>query len=104
MVNMKCDCEKEVKVAVAQYQRESKNRRLANEDLYHFTYNKYFESIPIKEISDILNKYGFDSEPLEGIYTGREGRTHEKVGDYTYIVITWYKMQSGRYEIVVYLS
>ena len=66
--------------------------------------NRWYESLPIDKVEMILTKFGFDAEPMKGIYCGREGRIHEKVGGYTYLVFSWYKMPSGRYEINAYVS
>jgi hypothetical protein len=38
------------------------------------------------------------------ILCGREGRIHEAVGHNRWLALTWYKMDSGRYEVVAYVS
>jgi hypothetical protein len=51
----------------------------------------------------VLEEHGFNTlEPA--IYCGREGKVHEQVGKRTWITFTWYKMGSGQYELVAYLS
>ena len=83
---------------------ERKAQNAANDTLFVLGVD-YHEGIPVGKIKDILTANGFDSEPLDGIYTGREGRIHEQVGSQTWIAISWYKMpQTGRYEITAYLS
>lgn len=63
------------------------------------------DGLPIREMADIATRYGFDAEPLDGIYTGREGRIHERIGERTWLTMTWYKLPvSGRFEIVAYAS
>jgi len=99
-----CDCSDEINRAVSKSKEESRQRRKANEEIGNFTFNRYFPSVPVSDISRILERYGFDSEPLEGIYTGRQGKSHDKVGEYTYFTMFWYKMESGKYEITAYLS
>ena len=82
---------------------EAKSRRLANHALHALTFNCYHDGLPISTIDRILIQYGFD--PLEeAIYCGRDGMVHEQVGARTWISLTWHKMESGRYEVVAYLS
>jgi hypothetical protein len=84
---------------------ESKRRNKVNKELHALCYNKYHEFIPVKAIREILIRNGFDATELEGIYTGRDGHTHDKVGDKTYLSLSWHKMDvSGNYEINVYVS
>ncbi len=60
----------------------------------------YHDGLPISGIDEILDHYGFNpTEPA--IYCGREGRATAQVGDHTFLLMTWFKMeQSGRYELV----
>jgi hypothetical protein len=83
---------------------EKKNRAAANKDLDKLLTNKYFKHIPVAEIKEILKNHAFNPDPLDGVYTGDEGKIHEKVGEKSYIVITWYKMESGNFEVISYLS
>lgn len=65
----------------------------------------YHQGIPLTDIASILDRNGFDSGSIEGIYTGREGRSHDHVGSNVYLSLTWYKLEnSGRMEVVAYLS
>jgi len=65
----------------------------------------YHKSIPLTEIKEILSANGFNDEAVDGIYTGREGRSHEQVGPKTWMMMTWHKMEeSGTWEVVAYLS
>jgi hypothetical protein len=86
----------------------------------------YHQGIPVDVIENILEKYGLiilqeDNTAYEGIFTGEEGRAeialghintaHEENGltaytpiDNSMLIMTWYKMGSGKYEIVSYLS
>lgn len=63
---------------------------------------KYFKEIPITEIQNILNE--FELKIPEGIYCGREGESMEEIGSGVRLRMTWYKMQSGNFEIVAYVS
>ena len=84
---------------------------------------KYHNQIPFGDISDILKKYGLvvlqeDRTKWSGFLTGRDGNdtfdlgyaeSSDDDGQYTVIdnsrlVMSWYKMSSGRYEIVVYVG
>jgi hypothetical protein len=82
---------------------EAQRRNKANKDLSDVG-KIYWQTLPIKEVSDILNKHGFDGSALDGIYTGQKGATHEKVGDKTWVKLEWYKMSSGKYEVNAYVS
>lgn len=75
----------------------------ANKELNNLTRNTYFESIPVQQVSNILTQNGFKGLE-DGIYCGREGRLNEQIGPKNWIAMTWYKLGSGRYEIVAYVS
>jgi len=82
---------------------------------------KYFDKVPLKDLFNILDKYGVvplqeDNREWSGFLTGREGKASfdlapkdSKVDDTytpypnTVMRMTWYKMPSGKYEIVCYL-
>jgi len=82
----------------------SSQRNKVNKEL-NVLCRQYHKFIPVKAISEILIRNGFDVTELEGIYTGRDGRTHDKVGDNTYLSLSWHKMDaSGNYEINAYVS
>ena len=63
----------------------------------------YHPHIPLADIDAILTRHGFTAT-AEAVYCGREGRSAEQVGRSTYLSLSWYRMDSGRYEIVAYLS
>ena len=81
---------------------ERKARRQVNTALEELIYNKYFQSLPLLDIDEILVRYGF-STLQEGIYCGC-GSINEQVGVRTWFAMTWYRMETGRYEIVAYVS
>jgi len=83
---------------------ESSRRNQANKAL-DILCRAYHQCIPLTEIKDILKSNGFDGDGIDGIYTGREGRSHEQVGPKSWIMMTWHKMEeSGKWEVVAYLS
>ena len=83
-------------------QQERVARRKANAELYTLGL-KYHESIPLTWLDSVLAEAGFN--PTEGaIYCGRDGRILEQVGERSWLSMTWHKGESGRYEIVAYLS
>ena len=61
---------------------------------------QYFPHIPTTEIDSILSPFGVKLE--SGIYCGREGDCTDEIGRGTHLRMTWYRMQSGNYEIVAY--
>ncbi len=64
----------------------------------------YFEAIPLNVMGEILGRYNIDSAPLDGIYCWREGTASTQLGKNFWIYFTWYKMNSGKYETVCYIS
>lgn len=85
--------------------------------------NKYYDAIPLKDMFDILDKYGIvalqeDNTPWSGMLTGRDGEatlplapkdSKNDKGFYTPysnvgVHFSWYKMESGRYEFIAYVS
>ena len=83
---------------------EMKLRRVANDIIANVTKVNYFDGLPVNTFKAVLIECGFNGEALDGIYTGREGQNTEQVGPNTWFTMTWYRMPSGRYEVVAYLS
>ena len=91
------------------------NTRKVNNEIHAFITNKYFDSIPAQEIQDILDRHGMgiDLETgervMDGIYTGAQGEMGAPVAKNQrgvpnlFFNMTWYKLESGRYEIVAYV-
>jgi len=75
--------------------RKAVNRKLQKMGNYH-------DGIPAGMIGEWLVEEGFEME--DAIYCGEDGRVHEQVGSHTWLAMTWHRMESGRYEIVAYLS
>jgi len=99
----------------------TKLRGYLNKQLQKEFGTTYFPSIPLKEIFDVLKKSYVvvvqeDGTPWSGFLMGDKGRDNFEMatldnvsGDYIMIkdsvlVLTWYKMTSGKYEIVIYIS
>jgi len=76
--------------------------RQVNNELYALG-KTYHDGVPLARIDEILSRADFDPLP-QMILCGREGRIHESVGHNRWLAMTWYKMESGRYEIVAYVS
>lgn len=98
-------------------------KRKVNDDLDRLTKNTYFNSIPVEEIEEVLDKHNIvmlqeDYTEFDGFFTGDDGRENidlaykdsEENGRYepfmnTSLVLSWYKRQeTGHFEIVCYLS
>ena len=80
---------------------ERANRKFANKLLCMLPL--YADGLQLEAMNAILEEHDFKTlEPA--IYCGREGKNTEQVGPNTWITFTWYKMESGRYELVAYLS
>ena len=79
----------------------------ANDELRTLVGNsQYFDHIPLADITAILDRWGFDTDAIEGIYTGEDGATDDQVGPKSWLHLRWHKMApaSDRYEIVVYVN
>jgi hypothetical protein len=81
---------------------ERKARTRANAKLNELG-KTYHDGLALDKIGAILKANGFD-ELESAIYCGRDGDSHEQVGERTWLRLSWHKMESGRYEIVAYLS
>ena len=84
-------------------QQERVARRKVNSLLYELGCT-YYDGLPIARIDDALTSNGFDAtEPA--IYCGRDGNCSPmQVGAYTWLSLSWHKMESGRYEVTAYVS
>ena len=76
---------------------------------------EYHYSIPLIDIFEELDRYNLsavdeDGEPWQGMLLGADSRTTIEVIDmetgkyFCTLYLSWYKMESGRYEIVSYIS
>jgi hypothetical protein len=86
--------------------------RKANDAIYDLIHNRYFQSVPIDKLYEAVERAGFHFAPEDRdvILTGRQGRgtwdLYNAGGhrvDHV-LVVQWYRMESGRYEIVAYVS
>lgn len=84
-------------------QEERVARRRVNDKLYDLGL-VYHDSLPMKAIDDVLVENGFKAtEPA--IYCGRDAQCSPmQVGAYTWLSLSWHKMESGRYEVTAYVS
>lgn len=67
----------------------------------------YFSSLSeaLGILRDVLTANGLSAECLDGIWTGRDGRAVcELAGLPSNLVVTWHRMESGRMEVVAYVS
>jgi hypothetical protein len=80
---------------------EAQERKQANKMLQLLPV--YADGLQLEAMNAVLQEHGF-SELESAIYCGREGQHHEQVGAHTWLTFTWHKMESGRYELVAYLS
>jgi len=89
-------------------------RRQINKQLQE-TFNKYFDSIPLMEIFEILKINNVivvqeDGTPWGGFLSGNDGnasmelKTDDELVDNVMLILQWHKMESGRYEINTYIS
>jgi len=60
--------------------------------------------MPMSEIASVLTKHGLDTKPVRDHIHADEGRLHVEVKKDIWISMTWYRLESGRYEIVIYAT
>ncbi len=82
-----------------------------NRELAALTKNKYFKHVPMDEINDSIKKSGYRLPKEDYILTGHDGSATWPLYDYVYgketnkvLKVTWHRMESGRFEIVTYVS
>ncbi len=86
---------------------EQKARDVANRKLAEIsTHNDrtYYDRIPWGKIMDAVTDAGFDGALITGVIERDGGRINEFVGGKTYLYVTWYRMPSGRFEVITYVS
>lgn len=83
--------------------------------------NEYYAKIPLKKVFDVLKKYKVhavqeDGTPWAGFLAGREGKAKIDLAPYidddtagemyenTLLYLSWHRMDSGNYEVIVYLT
>ena len=75
----------------------------------------YFTQIPLEAIFDTIKKHGYvvvdeAGEPWTGFICGREGRatfdivSQNGIASKYALQLSWYKMESGRYEVTSYVG
>ncbi len=91
--------------------RTDQSAKRANNALHDLISGQYFSAIPLDRLYDICEAQGFtfDAESKACFLCGRDGRaTWELFQDgrsaKRMLVVTWHKMDSGRYEVVAYVS
>lgn len=109
------------------YKLDSSTRTKINKAFDKLMSNTYFQGIPWDKIEKILEDNGVvalqeDNTKWAGLFSGRDGkatidlaplesaRSEGRPSTFytpytnTMLVMTWHKMDSGRYEVVVYVS
>jgi hypothetical protein len=74
-----------------------------NADLEPINAQKH-TGMPLREITLVLTKHDLDPSKVQEHLHGDEGRLHVQVGPEMWLTMTWYRLGSGRYEIVAYAS
>lgn len=76
------------------------------------TYPTYFYSIPLEDMFNAIKSFGgqavdIDGTPWDGLLLGEAGQAAiriEGIKSVRSLIVTWYTMPSGRYEVVAYVS
>jgi hypothetical protein len=77
--------------------------RNLNHELNMLVRNTYFDNIPIDELETICAGHGFEMSDIS-MLSGRSGRMSVPIGRGILLHFTWYRMDSGRWEIVAYAN
>lgn len=75
----------------------------------------YFDYIPVGEINEALKPTNLalvneDGTPLSAMFCGNHSKAEINISfngqlvENSYLILMWYKMDSGRYEITMYIS
>jgi hypothetical protein len=85
-------------------------RKQIGHDLSKLTYNRYFPSIPLSDIFAIIEKSGGlpvdeSGQKWSGFLCGEIGHCIIDIQGIktTGLSLTWYRLESGNYEITAYL-
>lgn len=105
-------------MALTTIKRATKNK--LNNDIWELLKPTYFDTIMLGAVMNILEKYGYtvlqeDNTPWDGFICGHKGQEYFPIGtkqeDGTYkeitnalLTLSWYKMSSGRYEVISYVT
>jgi len=93
----------------------TKQRKAINREIGKLLKPIYFNQIPLGDLDDIIRKHGFlivdeEGNPWSGFLCGRDGTAlfdivslAGQMAKYK-LVLQWYKMPSGRYEITSYVG
>ena len=95
----------------------AKVRKEAGKAIWNTLKPTYFDSIPLLGIQDALKPFSLmicdeEGNPWEGLLCGREAHEIFPVAstegqgkvENASLCLSWYKMPSGRYEVIGYLS
>lgn len=67
-------------------------------------FNGYFNLFPLYGIVECLNKFDLDASKVAENLKADVGRMNVSVSNDIWLCATWYRMESGRVEVVVYAS
>jgi len=76
----------------------STRRKRVNEAL-HYLGTYYHNILPLSRINEILEENGFSPATFSQI-----GHVHEYVEDGTWLSVSYYRMDSGNWEVVAYVN
>lgn len=74
-----------------------------NEDLKPVNAH-YHTGMPLRDITLVLTKHDLDPSQVQEHLHGDEGHLNVQVGPEIWLSLSWYRMESGRYEIVANAS
>lgn len=92
---------------VMEQRKSAATRRELSKAVSEFVAPNYFKAIPIEDLAEIVDKHGFNGDAVRNEasnLSGNEGRIACMVSDNMALAMTYYKMPSGKWEIVAYVS
>lgn len=72
----------------------------------HYISMGYYDTLGagLVEVYDALRAANFNEPEIGYTLPNSEGKIHAEVGEGKWLSATWYRMPSGRYEIVAYVN
>jgi len=78
-------------------------KQAVNADLHKLGL-RYHDVVPLYLINSILDEHGFDLVGTIGIAIVSPGKIHEEIGEGLWLSASFYRMDSGRWEVVAYVN
>jgi hypothetical protein len=65
---------------------------------------KIHAALPLRDLTTIFSDNDLDPDPIQQKLHDDEGRMHVQVGPEVWFTMTWYRFETGKFEVVAYVS